>query len=91
MECNIVFFADNENHAMAVLKRMFKFYIECCTEYKKELITNDDHIHKEEFLSRNKIKLSQFKNYLDNIGKIKLSLAPRNQFYVVGWADNDTI
>jgi hypothetical protein len=86
-ENNLVFFADNEIHAKDVLKRMFKFAIECNNtqiEYHKT------QYHQDYFDWRGDTT-KRFQGYLDNLDKIKVPEAPINQFYIVGWASNDNI
>jgi len=76
MECNIIFLANDEKHALDVLKRMLKFRLAIDEKYKSSCGNPGD-----------------ANEYLKAIeaGLAKVSLAPVNQFYRVGWAENDTI
>ena len=89
--CNVIFFANDPEHARDVLKRMLQFRINVAKKYIDGL--NLSRHHAEEFHTRVKVAVSECKKYLKALdeGKIKLSLAPVNQFYRVGWGDNDTI
>ena len=90
--CNVIFFADSEEHGLDVLKRMFQFSIDCKAQYMQYQSGNKN-AHWEEFSERAENAMAEFKSYLDaiNEGKVKLSIAPVNQFYKVGWASNDTL
>lgn len=92
MENNLVFFANNEDHALEVLKRMFQFAILCKAKYLKYLADKKP-VHWEEFYERAKKEEPRFSSYIKLIeeGKIKLTKAPSNQFFIVGWASNYTI
>lgn len=74
MECNIIFLANDEKHALDVLKRMLEFRIARLT---KESGGNPGDAN--EYLKALKD------------GRVKIYEAPSNQFYKVGWAENDTI
>jgi len=92
MSCNVVFFANSEEHGLDILKRMLQFSIDCTAKYMAH-INETQGVHWEEFSERAENKLHEYKSYIDaiNAGKVKLKLAPMNQFYKVGWADNDTM
>lgn len=79
MENNVVFFANSEAHARSVLIRMLEFRINTHKKYKKSQ-GHDGY---------RDARIAQA--YLDNIATIILEPAPTDQFYVVGWASNDTI
>ncbi len=90
MESNIVFWADSAEHALDVLKRMCEKRIECYKKYEtykngKQWLDGHEYIEE--------TRASWAKEYLDAIkaGKVKLTKAPTNQMYEVGWASNDTI
>lgn len=80
-EDNVVFFANDEKHAINVFKRMLKFGIQCSRERGPGSSGYSSYRKK------------RFEAYIDalNSGKIKLTKAPMNQFYIVGWASNDTL
>lgn len=82
LECNVIFFAHDKVHAKDVLKRMFEFVIKG--------LENKSTTHRE-VLAMHERRYNQFKSYLENIDDIKLSMAPTDQFYEVGWAGNDTV
>lgn len=78
MENNLIFFADDETHALKVLEKMFKFTIKHAVEEKGVF---------------SKGTSERFSEYLTALraGKLKVKPAPMNQFYEVGWASNDTV
>lgn len=90
MGCNVVFFANDSAHALDVLKRMFKFRIQCAEEY---VTSNISHVHKEEFITKVKRVAGETQEYLEAIesGKATVTEAPMTQFFTVGWACNSTI
>lgn len=90
MECNLVFLADSEAHALDVLGRMFQFVIDCYVEYAKN---SEGSYDKHNFVGRANKGVVKWLEWLTALeaGKVKVTLAPTNQFYSVGWADNDTV
>jgi|ERR1041385_57439 hypothetical protein len=82
MECNVVFFANDEDHARDVLRRMFEFWINCNNLYRKS--TRDIH-------SVNLTETRRLKSFLREMDKMRIELAPINQFLEVGWASNDNL
>lgn len=80
METNIVFFANDEEHARDVFRRMLLCRLDCEEKFLKA-----------EGSSHHRYGVSKAEGYLACIDDIKFTLAPVNQFYVVGWACNDTI
>jgi hypothetical protein len=70
MGFNVVFFANDENHAADILEDALRFRLSC---------------------DKNENTFGDAQVILDNKHKWKFTLAPTNQFYSVGWADNDTI
>lgn len=93
MGCNVVFFADNHGHALDVLKRMFKFRLECAAKYIAHNKDEKYSSHTAEFIEDAKKDRKETAKYLTAIeqNKIKLAIAPQTQFYKIGWASNDTI
>lgn len=92
MDCNIVFFAGDRLHALDVLKQMFEFVIECSEVYAKQ--RRNSRQYSAESLRANAIKkIAKYQSWLEALeqGKIMIVIAPTDQFYKVGWADNDTI
>jgi hypothetical protein len=87
MECNVIFFANDEKHGLDILKRMLNFRIKVSNEYKSESA------HAEMYKEENIRKAEKAQSWIDAIdaGKIKLSLVNRDQFFKVTWASNDTI
>lgn len=85
LEENLVFFADSEEQAMNTLIEMFNF---CKEALEHRLSIGYFYL---ELQYKEKLKRVNF--YLDAISqnKVKLTEAPMNQFYQVGWASNDTI
>lgn len=72
---NLVFFANCLQHAEDVLARMLEFRIECGRGLNK----SDQH------------GMEWAKLILSHRDKWLITEAPTNQFFSVGWADNDTI
>jgi len=94
MDTNVVFFANNDNHALDVLRRMLEFRLSVIKERLKydKSKTYKDAVD-EMLIERHEYCESRTFKYLQAVveGKVKLTLAPGNQFFKVGWADNDTI
>lgn len=84
-EANLLFFAVNESHALARLKRMLEWYIGnnrlAYTEDKNSDFLNSLTYH----------RLSKVQHWLDNWDKVKVIEVPLDQFFLVGWAGNDTL
>ncbi len=91
-DCNIVFFADNEKHALDVLRRLFQFRIDVSKKYRENVKDQSvwDELTIKDLCSYNNDRAIK---YLDAVvkGKVKVEKAPTNQIYSVGWATNDTI
>lgn len=90
MEHNLIFFANDEDHARQIFKDMCEFVLDCLTaqakHYRETRSPNN-----EEFLVRDKYTFERFSIYLEKVDTIRFTEAPINQFYKVGWAVNDTI
>lgn len=86
MACNVIFFANDEAHAKNILERMFKFHQSCNEDYMKYKGYKHD-----EILDRRNSNDNYVRIILNEKDKWKVSLAPTNQFFVVGWASNDNI
>lgn len=86
-EANLLFFALNEKHALKRLKKMLEWYLENNPddprlEFKPhELVTQ----------GRTRLKRKYAKHWLDNWDKVKVVEVSLDQFFKVGWADNDTM
>ena len=91
MGFNIVFFADNEAHGLSILKKLFNFIIRAKAKYLHDQSGKEAHYM--EFKSKAENVQSEINEYLKalNKGKIKLTKAPMNQVFKVGWACNDTL
>jgi hypothetical protein len=87
MESNVVFFADSEDHARDVLRRLFEFWIDCNERYVKSKKAEDRH----GFVSRNTAEIETLRYYLEQIDQMKITEAPTDQFFKVGWACNDNL
>jgi len=88
MECNVIFFANDEDHARDVLRRMFEFWIECNDLYLKSKHGIDNYSN----LSDHRVaETERLKSYLRNIDETKVQLAPVDQLFEVGWACNDSL
>ena len=90
---NIVFLANDINHAKDVVKRMFQFRLECAKEYQNYIEKKEEFDHKHEFKSENERIIEFVEQVLGMIerGEITIDVALTNQMYIVGWAHNDTI
>jgi len=81
-DMDVVFFANDPKHAKDVLCRMLTFKLGCLVTYTEQA----------DYHSTNRQpELDRTKMYLENIGKWLITEAPMNQFYLAGWAANDTI
>lgn len=85
---NVVFFANDLEHAKDILRRMLNFRIECGKEY---LMSKGGGIHREEFENNCRERMKMAYEVIENEEKWLIVEAPMNQFYTVGWASNDTI
>ena len=92
MECNIIFFANGEQHGLDILKRMLNFRIKVTNEYISNK-SNSTGVHSDYFIDKNIRMAEKAQSWIDAIddGKVKLSLVLKDQFFVVTWACNDTI
>ena len=88
MECNIIFFANDENHAREVLRRMFEFWIECNNLYLESEHGTDNYSGLSDYRAT---ETKRLKSYLRNIDKTKVQPAPVDQIFEVGWACNDNL
>lgn len=90
MNCNVVFFADNETHALDVLARMLQFMAEHCDQFA-QYADSDPYRHDTGEQYRKKAERYAVWREAVLAGGVQLALAPTNQFYKVGWAASDTI
>lgn len=80
---NVIFFANSPEHAHAIVIRMLEFRIQCAeTRVKTEIAYKKEAAEKDIALA---------KRILKDKDNWKIIEAPVNQFYIVGWASNDTI
>lgn len=86
MESNVMFFANNVDHARDILRRMFQFWIACNEMYIANK-TKDDDRHGLTSNAAKEVKV--LRRYLESMDKMKFSEAPTNQFFKVSWASND--
>jgi hypothetical protein len=95
MDCNVAFFADDETHALDILRRMFQFVVDCNIAYNGRYNEADRETYTNlaSRLRENDAIISKFNEWIKALdaGTVKVELAPINQFFKVGWADNDTI
>lgn len=80
-EMNVIFFANDKEHAKRILVRMLRFKLACLAKKVKSKDTME--------VYPIVCKINQVKHLLENQHRWKFSLAPTNQFYLVGWACND--
>ena len=93
MDMNIVFFANSEEHGLNILRRMLIFHILCVEKYSSHLGKIGRTTRFESFQKERKAVIDTASEYIfaiDN-GNVLLTIAPTNQVYKVGWADNDTL
>jgi len=83
IDINVIFFANDKDHAKEVLGRMLSFKLGCLTTYRKQ----DPEKNKVETDTR----IDRVTEYLERMAEWKITLAPRNQMYIVGWAANDIL
>lgn len=84
-EANLLFFALSEEHALERLKRMLEWYIKNNQPPK----TVDHHNQHSEHLRG--LKVAKVQYWLANWDKVIVVEVPLDQFFKVGWANNDTI
>ena len=87
--CEVIFFAHCIEDAKDILKRMFQHQIDCSNQYLS--VANPTNRHYDFYKDQNENNVSKWQRYLDALDDIELIEVPTNQFYKVGWADNDTI
>lgn len=92
MENNIIFLANGEAHALEILKDLCIFAIKCKNKYIAAA-ENSVIYNKESYIASAEATKSTFAAYLSALHakKVKLTLAPTNQIYIVGWASNDAL
>lgn len=92
MENNIVWFASDEKEALKILREIFEFRLQCAYAQSK-YYQKENARHSEEFDYRTKGAIEYYLGYLKALDNdaIKISKAPTNQFYTVGWASNDVL
>lgn len=90
MDHNLLFFANNEAHALEVLERMFEFMAHCMIVKYDKAVT--DH-HPQIDAGSYERKALKYLDWLKELhaGKVFVERASNQQFYKVGWADNDTL
>lgn len=84
LDHNLILFADDEAHASEILVGMFEHKLTCLEKLRLSDLELGIDRYTHEFAG------SQPKYLLENKDKWTFSLAPTNQMYKVGWADNDT-
>lgn len=91
MDFNIMFPANSEEHALDVLKRLFDFLVEKQSQYLRYRTSRN--MTDAELDDYADYDLKRFKKYQQGLkdGKVKVSLAPTNQVFVVGWASHDNV
>lgn len=88
---NVIFFADNPEHAKDVFKRMLEFRIETLKQYIQYNRDNASGAYTEYYLDKADDWYTRCKEWLTKIDEAVFTLAPTDQFFKVGWACNDTI
>lgn len=88
---NVVFFANSEEHARDVFKRMLKFRIETLIKHSKRITDNPSRANAVRYLRDTDSWYHRCRQWLRDIDDAIFTLAPMDQFYEVGWAYNTTI
>lgn len=91
MGCNVVFFARDVEQAKTILVDMFTMSIETHRAYDEH--ADPSRAHAERFISKNAVHFDAATRYRDAVltGAADPVPAPRDQFFSVGWASNDTV
>lgn len=84
MEMNVIFFAKDKEHAKIVLGCMLRFKLFCLQKYDKS-------VKEQQRFPGDLRRADKVRHLLSNHAKWKITLAPLNQFYEVGWACNDEV
>lgn len=89
---NMVFFASTKNLAFKILGELFDFALSCAKK-QHNYYHKGQPVHWEDGEGRMAGMIQKFTAYKKALdaGNIKLERAPVDQFYIVGWADNDTL
>lgn len=91
MEWNLIFRANSKKHAKIVLKNMMKFGLLCMEKYMaNEKAYQITYGYKYSGVNKEP-RIKKIKKYLASIDQWVITKAPSNQFFIVGWAQNDTI
>lgn len=85
-EANLLFFALNQTHALGRLKRMLEWYLANNQNDPRGVSGSNEHT---EYWKQQ--RQSKVKHWLENWDKVKVVEVPLDQFFIIGWADNDTI
>lgn len=91
---NVVFFANDEKHAVEVLIRMFEFLLDCKAQYLSYIDGKGKNTaHADYYKERAEKESSTVMVILGELrsGAVLPEKAPTNQFYKVGFASNDTM
>ena len=83
MEMNIMFFSGSGKEALEDVHKMLLFMLE--TPKRASTFSHPD------IVRRNSYETEYVENLIANKDKWIVTLVPRNQFFKVGWASNDTI
>lgn len=88
MESNVIFFANDIDHARDVLLRLFQFWLNCNDEYIRNKQREDD---RHGLAANRETESETLRYFIQNLEKMAISAAPTNQFFKVGWACNDDL
>jgi len=82
MEMNVVFFANDKEHAKRVVVNMLRFKLKCLKKkYEAYRLLGRP--------VQGKTAAAKVEHLLENQHLWKITKAPTNQFYLVSWAGND--
>lgn len=96
MESNVVFFANDVDHARDILRRLFEFWVECNDLYiqsqqksdkRKRIAVSDYH----GLSAARAAETGALRHYLSKMDQMVFTEVPTNQFFKVGWACNDSL
>lgn len=87
MEDNVVFWANDPEHARQVLERAVAFAKDCLRQYRRHL--NETTLRASDDLEYVEGKLAKYLQAVEG-NSLVIRECPTNQFMVVNWASNDT-
>lgn len=90
MEWNIILFADDETHALQMLSKLFEWMDTIYCKKAEDYAKAEAYRRYPGNLASEWKRLKKLKQALSD-GQIRMTLAPTDQVYKVGWASNDVL